>query len=230
MARTGHCIDLALPHEEWTYTRDMTIAVFGASGKVGSLVTQKLLADGHHVRAFVHGSSPFKPRKSLEVIQGDIHLSDDVERALAGCHAVISCLGSWGTPSKDILTVAMHHIVPAMNAHKITRLVSLTGSGAALPGEKLPLIDRLNRALLLVAAGKILRDGEEHLRILSESNLDWTVLRSPVMTSGNETPFSLSGRAPSPLATIPRASVVTALVSQLSNYSHLKRAPHIHRS
>lgn len=205
----------------------MKITVFGATGKVGRLVVDNLLSSGHQVTAFAHGASPFTPTKNLTVVQGDIHNAGDVKAALAGSDAIISTLGSWHTLSEDILTSAMKNIIPVAETQGIKRLVSLTGSQAALPDEKLRLFERLFRFALTIIAHKILVDGENHLRLLAASQLDWTVIRSPIMKTSAKTGYRLSLAAPSPVATVSRAAVAQAITDQLQAQDYIKMAPHI---
>ena len=121
------------------YDTSLNITVFGATGHVGSLVVEKLLAGGHNVSAFTHGTHHFADNTRLRIIPGDIHKSDDIEKALNDSEAVISCLGSWHTPTKDILTAAMTSIVPIAEKHGIKRSISLTGSAACAPGDHLSI-------------------------------------------------------------------------------------------
>ena len=210
------------------YNTSMNITVFGATGHVGSLVVEKLLAGGHNVSAFTHGTHHFADNPRLRIIPGDIHKSEDIEKALNDSEAVISCLGSWHTPTKDILTAAMTSIVPIAEEHGIKRIISLTGSAAYAPGDHLGIVDRLNRSMISLIAPKILKDGEAHIRILAESTLDWTVIRSPVMTNKDAAKYRLDMNSPSPLATIPRAAVVAALVDSLEDAKFIRAAPYIH--
>ena len=209
------------------YNTSMNITVFGATGHVGSLVVEKLLAGGHNVSAFTHGTHHFADNTRLRIIPGDIHKSEDIEKALKDREAVISCLGSWHTPTKDILTAAMTSIVPIAEKHGIKRIISFTGSAACTPGDHLSIIDRLNRSMLSLIAPKILKDGEAHIRLLAESTLDWTVIRSPVMTNEDDAKYRLEMNSPSPLATIPRAAVVVALIDSLEDMRFIGAAPYI---
>lgn len=211
------------------YNTSMNITVFGATGHVGSLVVEKLLAGGHNVSAFTHGAHHFEDTTRLRIIPGDIHKPEDVEKALHDSEAIISCLGSWHTPTKDILTAAMTSIVPIAEKQGIKRIISLTGSAACAPGDHLGIIDRLNRSMLSFIAPKILKDGEAHIRLLAESTLEWTVIRSPVMTNGDDTNYRLDMNSPSPFATIPRAAVVVALVDSLEDTLFIGAAPYIHQ-
>jgi putative NADH-flavin reductase len=107
----------------------MKITVFGANGNVGRLVVENALHQGHEVIAFIHGDNPFKASDKLSVIKGDIYNQKDVEKALNGSQAVISTLGSWGTPNKNILSAGMKNIIPKMQDAGINRIISLTGAG-----------------------------------------------------------------------------------------------------
>jgi putative NADH-flavin reductase len=163
----------------------MKLVIFGAGGKVGQKVVVEALRRGHEVTAFVHRSKgELSGNSQLVVVQGDIHVTQDVKNALAGQAAVISALGSWGTPSKDILASAMRQIIPAMEQTGMKRIVTLTGNGASDLNDKPNLIDKLMHTFLGLMAAKILDDGEEHLRLLRNSQLAWTTLRSPVMSNG----------------------------------------------
>jgi putative NADH-flavin reductase len=206
----------------------MQITVFGANGKVGQLVVERLLADGHSVVAFVHQQSAFEPSEQLKIIKSDVHNAAFVEAALRGSGAVVSALGSWHTPTKDILSSAMNNIIPAMQKQGVRRIVSLTGSAAWAPGDNITFSNKMQHRLFSLGAKAILRDAEKHLEALHASKLDWTVLRSPVMRDKPDPGYELNGDLPGIFETIPRESVARALVDQLTDARFLQLAPHIH--
>lgn len=207
----------------------MRITVFGASGKVGRLVVAEALRRGHHVRAFVHSQTDLDDDPDLSVFQGDVHDQAAVTDAVNGSQAVISTLGSWGTASKDIVSSGMRCIIPAMQQTGIERIVSLTGTDARDAGDRPNILQHLTHSLARIAAGRILHDGEEHIRLLRQSGLDWTVLRSPVMTSGGNL-YKLSLVAPKPWHTVPRRAVAKAIVDQLDGPGYSQRSPYLHRA
>lgn len=211
------------------YNADMKVTVFGANGKVGSLVIAKLLENGHDVTAFVYGKHALPQNEKLTVYQGNVKVADDVEMALKGTTAVISTLGSWGTSTKDILSEGMRIIIPIMEQQGIKRIVSLTGSAACTPGEKLSLPGKMARQLLYRIAPKILDDAEKHIVSLATSDLEWTVLRSPVMNNLGRKTYRLDNLLPSMLATINRKAVASALIDILESGKYIHEAPHIHR-
>ncbi|MGB4768460.1 MAG: NAD(P)H-binding protein [Candidatus Saccharimonas sp.] len=205
----------------------MNIAIFGASGNIGSRVTHLLLAQGHSVVALTHRSTNLPTHAALKVVRGDIHNRADVEAMLVGADLVISTLGSWGTKQKDILTAAMSNIVPIMESQGITRVISLTGAGVLLSSDAVAWYDRLNVAMLALVAPKILHDGENHLKILTASQLDWTVLRSPVMTNRTAHCYRLQSRPPLPWQTVSRDNVAQAIVNLIDSTEYAQIAPFI---
>lgn len=205
------------------------VTVFGANGRVGRLVVAELVNQGYMVVAFVHKGSHFIETPQLKVFHGDIYNAGDVERSLAGSSAVVSALGSWGTPMKNILTVGMKHIIPAMKAHKISTIVSLTGADARAKGDELGLIHRVTYPFLTAFMGKIMSDGERHMSLLEESDLDWTVIRSPIMLrrTPNHDRYKLDVRRPFPWQTVPYRLVALSLVGALRDRTWSKESPFI---
>jgi putative NADH-flavin reductase len=213
------------------YNFGMKVVVFGANGKVGSIVVTRLLEQNISVTAAIYGHSPLPTDKNLRVASVDVHDSQQVEQAIAGQDAVISTLGSWGTATKDILGVGMSNIIPAMQLHGIQRIISLTGAAARLPDEQLGGIDRINRLVLKGLAKPILLDGENHLSLLVKSSLNWTVVRSPVMNErGNPGAYKLQTNRPPPWSTIHRQSVARVMLELLENNLWNKQSPYINRA
>lgn len=205
----------------------MHITVFGASGRVGRIVVERLLHEGHTVTAFVHSSNPFKGQ-DVTVVQGEIDDGTAVSQALNGADAVISTLGSWGTKNKNILTIGMKTIIPLMAEQGMIRIITLTGNAAFYSLDKPNAVDKLSHHFLGLIAPKILEDGENHLRQLEASSLEWTSVRSPAMSGKNRDTYTLSLKIGSPLAVVPRRAVAKALVDQLQDMTFIQKAPVIH--
>ena len=205
------------------------VTVFGANGRVGRLVVAELVNRGYTVVAFVHNRSHFIETPRLRVISGDIYNAQDVEKALDGSSAVISAPGSWGTPMKNILTVGMKHIIPAMKARDLSTIISLAGADARASGDMLEVVHRVSYPFLTAFIGKILADGERHITLLEKSDLDWTVIRSPIMLkrTPNHDRYTLDVRRPFPWQTVPYRLVALAMVNSLQDRTWSKEAPFI---
>lgn len=206
----------------------MQVVVFGASGKVGRLVVVDLLADGYNVKAFVHSKNPFGRHKNLKVVRGDIYNATSVEKAVKGSDAVISCLGSWGSKKQNVVSSGTKNVITAMKKCNVRRVITLTGMAFASQ-DKPKFIDKIGRSILKLGAPKILEDGEKHIKLLEKSGLDWTTLRSPVMTNSTNKSYALNLRLAGFFATIPRNAVAKAMVDQIKSSDYIEQAPVIHR-
>ncbi len=208
----------------------MQVTVFGASGKVGQLVVEELLAKKHQPVVFVHRHNPFEGNTMVKVVQGDIYSADDVARSLQGSDAVLSTLGSWGTKRKDVLSSAMRTIIPTMNDLGLYRIVSLTGADAPdIAVDRPTILQKLSQRLSGLLLGKIVKDGQTHINLLRASNLRWTVIRSPVMTNFGSNNYALRLKWPLPIRTITRRAVAQSIVDQLEADDFVRSAPTIFR-
>jgi putative NADH-flavin reductase len=204
----------------------MRIVIFGASGKIGQRITARALDEGYGVVAYIHRHNPFNPTTThLRIIEGDITDTQQISKALKGNDVVISTLGSWHTKQKSTLTDGMQTIIPAMQSLGIKRLITLTGSGAHWSGDSQPnLIEQMNHRFLSLVAPEILLDAEKHLELLNKSLLEWTCIRSPVMTNGTNPSYVLKPIVNTPWASIPRAAVVQCLFDQCTSDEQTRQA------
>lgn len=203
----------------------MKITIFGASGKVGRLVVDKLLVAGHQVTVFVHSSGSFEESDKLAIVKGDVHNAADVIQAVDGADLVISTLGSWGTKQKDILGSAMQNLIPIIGNR---RIITLTGSAAQAPGDVITTGNKISHAVFGLIAKPILIDGESHLKQLSESKANWTSLRAGIMKNGPAKSYVLNQKLPGAFETVSRNTIVQAIIDQISATDQIGQAPHIH--
>ncbi len=201
------------------------ITVFGANGNVGKAVVGHALADGLEVIALVHNHNNLPHHENLTVIKGDIYDKNDIERALAGSDAVISALSSWHSPDKNVLATAMENIIPLMHHHKLRRIISLTGAEARTEGDDVTAIHRIAHFGARIIAGKVLRDGERHIELLAASDLDWLVVRSPIMKAGNDKQqYRLTDKRPLPWMVVNRHAVARAMVNGMNDWTNSQKA------
>jgi putative NADH-flavin reductase len=207
----------------------MQITVFGANGRVGSIVVKLALDRGYAVQAFVHKNSNLANDQNLKIIKGDIYNLSDVKKAIKGSDVVISCLSSWGTPKKNILCSAISNIIPAMEDAKIKRLVSLTGADARAANDNLSIMHRLSHVIIKIIGRKVIEDAEKQIKLLEDSSLDYTVLRSPIMNDNGKVEYVLSDKRPLPWATVNRRAVSLAMLKLVSDQTNAGQSPFISR-
>jgi len=202
----------------------MKIALFGATGKTGTLVLNNLLAKSHTVTALVRTPAKITiTSPHLKLVQGDALVLSDVERAIEGCDAVISVLGLPSLKPSTILTSSVGNIATAMSTKGVKRIISMGSAGilnemSGLPGLIIGFILR-----------NVLKDHRGAYKILHDSPLEWTVVRPLSLTDGvstgryriTETGLPKNGRS------ISRADVADFIVKTLEQGNYIRQSPAI---
>lgn len=144
-----------------------------------------------------------------------------------GADVVVLTLGSADVAHPDVSSTAIGHVIAAMRVHALARVVSVTGSAARLDreiGSEHPwLVWR--RSMLMRHMADLILDGEEHMRRLVSSGLDWTVLRAPIMTAEPQGIARLSAAPPPPDTTVRHDAVAAALVHELVGREWIGHTP-----
>ena len=206
----------------------MKIAIFGATGKVGRHLVDQALERGDRVTAFVRGPSKLTTQRHerLKVVQGNVKNPKDVEQAVIGTDAVLSALGQTKTSSKDVLTEGIKNIVAAMNKHGVHRLVSLTGAGVRDPKDEPKLVDRVIGSLLKILQRDLLEDAVGAARVIQDSDLDWVIIRAPVLNEGEKKGEYRVGYVGKESGTrLSRADLAGFMLEQTMDDTYLHQAP-----
>jgi hypothetical protein len=77
----------------------------------------------------------------------------------------------------------MENVIRAMEKNSVKRLIDLTGAGVKVKEDKPGLIDNLMTFMVKIVAKNRFWDGVNHAALISQSLLDWTIVRVPVLTS-----------------------------------------------
>jgi uncharacterized protein YbjT (DUF2867 family) len=205
----------------------MKVLVLGATGGTGRLIVHEAIVKGHSVVALVRSKARAPDLPGADVIEGDVRDEGHLTRALDGCDAVVSSLGTGVSPFSEVslLTEATRALVPAMTRSGVRRLVCISALGVAdSRGHGGFVFDRLFLPLLLRHAYK---DKGRQEAAIRASSLDWVIVR-PAMLTNNPARGSL--RAVADLAgvsggKIARADVARFVVEQLATDAWLRRTP-----
>jgi putative NADH-flavin reductase len=169
----------------------MNIAIFGASGSTGTLLTQRCLADGYQVTALLRTPEKFPLRDRVRVVRGSPFDLATVSQAIEGADVVLSALGANSLKKEDVLERAVPQIVAAMRQTatqpKPVRRIIVLGSAGALPTslDKQPAWRRwfvenvvYSTFLKWPVASQI-----SQWKDISQSDLDWTMVMPPMLTN-----------------------------------------------
>jgi putative NADH-flavin reductase len=201
----------------------MKLAVIGANGRSGKIFIEHALHNGHEITAGVfHGELPAD--MPIRQVQCDATSAADLAALIAGQDAVVSLIGHVKGSPPDVQARAIQALVGVMQTQGVKRVVSLTGTGVRFPGDKITLVDRfLNMAVSIVDKPRV-QDGRDHVRILQQSDLDWTVIR--VLKLQNTEPGSFSLREHGPTKPyVSREEVAAAILQVLEQGSFVHQAP-----
>ena len=169
----------------------MELTVFGATGGTGRHLMSEALEASYEVRAFARSRAKVERAwlddDRVTVVEGDVLDPDAVERAIEGADAVLSALGHAEGSPDDVLTTGGEHVVTAMEAHGVLRLVLLVGAGVEHPEDPFSLGGRAMSAVLGLVAGDLLTDSKGYVKRAVESDLEWVAVRPPRLTDGPRT-------------------------------------------
>lgn len=193
----------------------MQVVIFGATGRTGKPLIQQSIIRDHVVRAFVRNPQKMTlqhPRLSMVV--GDVLNPPQVDDALKDQEAVLVALGT-GTSLRPTLTLSTgtQNIVKAMQQHRIKRIVVVL-SGWIFQ-EARPHIFRALTA-----------EHERQLKILQESDLDWTAVCPPEITDARPTGIYevAAGTIPPNGRQISKYDLADFMVLQLDDEKFMRQA------
>lgn len=162
----------------------MNIALFGATGHVGQLFIQKALGEGHTIVAYARHPKKITIQSSqLSIATGELTDEAAIDTAIAGSDAVVSVLGPMGYQNKLIFAPAYEHIVASMKKHSVKRLIAL---GTPTTHDPCDQWNPVFWAMTIIVGFIIARGGDDILlsaNIVRTSELDWTLVRIPLLRS-----------------------------------------------
>jgi putative NADH-flavin reductase len=200
----------------------MKVLVLGASGKTGTLVVERALANGHQVTVLVRDSTKLTGN-GYHVITGDATVPGGVLRAVEGTDAVIDTIGG-STPYKDttLERKAAQNTIEAMQAKQIRRLIVVSMMGIGTSSEQAPFwYEHLLMPTFLRGSTK---DKEAMEQEVNTSNLDFVIARPPILKDDPPTGSVkvLEGEAKGHQIT--RGDLANFLVDQLESNQYLGQA------
>jgi putative NADH-flavin reductase len=215
----------------------MKIAIFGASGATGTLLTQRCLAAGYKVSVLLRTPERFPHRGQVRVIQGSPFDIASVRQTIDGADAVLSALGAKSLKKEDVLERAVPQIITAMQeslsqAKPVRRIVVL-GSAGALSNSldkqaawRRWIVQNIvyNTFLKWPVASQISQWDN-----LSHSKLDWTMVMPPMLTNAPARgSYRIDGDAlPRDGSRISRADVADFMMQQIDNPQWIKKGVYL---
>jgi len=210
----------------------MKIAIFGASGGTGLLLTSRCLAAGHQVTALLRSPDTFPLRDKVNVVYGNAFDTHRVRETVEGADVVLSALGARSLKREDVLERAVPLIVSAMQQTGVRRIIVL-GSAGALP-DSLDKQPAWRRWIVQNIAYKTLLKWPVASQIsqyatLSTSNLDWTMVMPPMLSNARARgTYRIDGEAlPRNGNRVSREDVADFMMQQIDNPQWIRKGVYI---
>jgi putative NADH-flavin reductase len=203
----------------------MNLLIFGSTGKTGLQLISQGLEQGHAITAFARSPnklSTFAGR--VKIVQGDVQDTIGVETAVRGQDVVLSALGVLKLSANTILSDGTKNIVAAMEKHGPKRFICMSSLGVGdSEGE-------LGWAYNLIALPLFLRtvfaDKLVQERAISESRLDWIIVRPAGLTNDARTgAYRVGAQNPRHIRMpkISRADVADFMLKNLTSTEYLRK-------
>jgi putative NADH-flavin reductase len=165
----------------------MKIVLFGATGRTGRQVLDQAIQAGHEVTAVVRDPTSLPQQAHLSVVVADVMKPDAIGPHLAGQDAVVTAIGP-RRPTKPTTVQAdsTASIIAAMHGDGTRRLVAVSNSGILDTGDG-PVTRYLAKPILRRVFRHTWGDMRRMEALVRASDLDWTILRPPMLTDGRRT-------------------------------------------
>ena len=208
---------------------DIKIAVIGGTGKSGQYVVRQLIKLGYSFNMLVRNPEHLTLDNPLAyVVVGNVADPVAMDRLFEGCNAVISTLGLGIPPSApDIFITAAHNVIAAMKKHGINRYIVTTGLNVNAPGDKKSPETQMATDWMYANYPESTKAKQQEFEMLLQSNLDWTMVRLPLIALTDHQPEIRIALHDCPGDGISATSLAHFLVGQLDDRQYLKAAPFI---
>ena len=203
----------------------MTITIIGASGGIGLEAVKRGLNRNHSITALSRSKIEIVENESLKMITGDATNKTDLLKSIQNSEAIIVTLGT----SKNMKSTTLFSDFAKLmvEIHKENRIITpfifVTGFGA---GESKNYVSWLVKLFLKYLLKEVYDDKTKMEEIITESNLNWTVVRpgrllDNALTEKYRVENSLYKGIN--IGGINRADVADFLIKQAENQTELKK-------
>ena len=206
------------------------IAVIGGTGKSGKYLVNQLINQDFQFKILVRNPEHFQTNNpNIEVIYGNVTDYHSIYELLKDCQAVISTLGMGVPPSEPtIFSQSTSNVIKAMNSLKIKRYIVTTGLNVDTPFDKKSTKTAFATEWMKNTFPLSTADKQLEYKILSTSNVDWTLVRLPLIELTEERNPVASNLEDCQGDKISATDLAHFLIEQLTSEIFIRKAPFIY--
>jgi len=207
--------------------KQIKLAILGGTGKSGKYLVNELLGKGFHFKLLLRSPESFQLKSSfIEVVKGDARNYESVLSLVNGCDAVISTLGQ-PRGETSIFSQATRNVIRAMSQDKINRYVVITGLNVNTPSDKKGPKTKMATEWMKSNYPNTTLDKQVEFDILSNSDVNWTLVRLPLIELTDERRKVIVSLEDCPGDKISATDLAYFLIDQLSSDTYIRKSPFI---
>lgn len=203
------------------------IAVLGGGGRTGKFLVAQLLSQGYPIKLLLRDPGNFQSQNPrIDIIRGDATNARDILSLTEGCQAIISTIGQ----RKDeplVASQATTHVLKAMTEHNIQRYILLAGLNVDTPFDKKGPETIAASEWMKMNFPLIHADRQKAYSILSESDVNWTLVRVPLIEFTETRGKTIVDLEDCRGNKISAADIAAFLLDQLTDSTHARKSPFI---
>ncbi|MEE3625399.1 SDR family oxidoreductase [Nitrospirillum sp. BR 11752] len=210
----------------------MKIALFGGTGPTGRHIIEEALRQGYQLSVYTRDAgklSTFGNR--IDVVVGDLNNREAIKACVAGANAVISALGPNRLKSraKRPIKRGLSTIISVMEEQKVRRLIQISTAAYRDPNDGFDFKSRAFVLLFKLIVRNAYDDIKSTAELVSNSCLDWTLVRIPNLKDGPATgQVDIGWYGRTKLGTkLSRGNLAKFLVDQVTAKEFVNAAPGI---
>ncbi len=207
--------------------RNIKVAVIGGTGKAGRYLVKNLVEQDYSVKALTRNpKKPENENSQIETLIGDVTNYENVQSLIKDCDVLISTLGQ-SKGEAPVFSLATKNIVKAMNTLHKERYIVLTGLTLDTQHDKKSVRTRMKTLLMKMLFGKIIQDKGTEYKILSESNINWTIVRVPFIELSDNRSVAEVSMEDCRGSKINSTDLAFILIDQITCNDFLRKAPFV---
>lgn len=204
------------------------IAVIGGTGKSGQYLVKHLLEKGHSLKLLLRHPENFTLQNPLiETVKGDARDEAAIHKLIMGTDLVMSTLGQ-PKGEKSIFSDAAGNIIKAMDSHGISRYIVTTGLSVNTSSDQKNERVKMATEWMYQNYPETTADKQKEYELLLESNLDWTLVRLPLINLTDENFTTEANLTDCKGENISAADLAEFLASQIENSDYIRKSPFLY--
>ncbi len=204
------------------------IAVIGGTGKAGSFLVKKLLENGFQIKLLIRNpENILNQNPLLEIVKGDARNYDSVNELIKTCDVVISTIGQ-PKGQKSIFSDSTRNVIQSMNSNGLKRYIVITGLNVNTPLDIKSEKVRIATEWMYQNYPETTLDKQKEYELLTESNLNWTLVRLPLIIQTDESFVTETNLYDCIGEKINANDLSEFLISQIDDETYFKKSPFLY--